>query len=111
MDIVYPCCAGLDIHKETVVVCARRHRDQGRARQETRTFGTTTRQLLELADWLSEQGVTHLAMESTGVYWKPVWNVLEGQFEMLLVNARDIKPGASRRTRVFTVCPAPRWHW
>src|SRR3984957_3593772 len=79
VDIVYPCCAGLDIHKETVVACVRRHGGQGPARQETRTFGTATHALLALADWLSEQEVTHLAMESTGVYWKPVWNVLEGQ--------------------------------
>jgi transposase len=100
VDILYPCCAGLDIHKDTVVACVRRHRGQGPARQETRTFGTTTRALLELADWLSEEGVTHLAMESTGVYWKPVWNVLEGQFEMLLVNARDIKQVPGRKTDV-----------
>jgi transposase len=100
VDIVYACCAGLDIHQQSVVACVRRHRGQGPARQETRTFGTTTRALLELADWLSEQGVTHLAMESTGVYWKPVWNVLEGQFEMLLVNARDIKQVPGRKTDV-----------
>jgi transposase len=100
MDIVYPCCAGLDVHKETVVVCLRRHNGQGPARQETRTFGTATRPLLELSDWLSQQGATHLAMESTGVYWKPIWNVLEGQFEMLLVNAQHIKQVPGRKTDV-----------
>ena len=100
MDIVYPCCAGLDVHKETVVVCVRRHHGQGHAHQETRTFGTKTRQLLELADWLTDQRVTHLAMESTGVYWKPIWNILEGQFEMLLVNALHIKQVPGRKTDV-----------
>jgi transposase len=90
----------LDIHKQTVVACVRCQDAKGGARQETRTFGTTTRALLELADWLSAQGVTHLAMESTGVYWKPVWNVLEGQFEMLLANARDIKQVPGRKTDV-----------
>jgi transposase len=97
---MYPCCAGLDIHKETVVACVRRQPDQGPARHETRTFGTTTDQVLALADWLAEQGVTHLAMESTGVYWKPVWNLLEGQFEMLLVNAQHIKQVPGRKTDV-----------
>jgi transposase len=90
----------LDIHKDTVVVCLRRHSGQGPTHQETRTFKTTTHQLLEMADWLSQQGATHLAMESTGVYWKPIWNVLEGQFEMLLVNAQHIKQVPGRKTDV-----------
>jgi transposase len=67
MDLLYPCCAGLDVHKDTVVACVRRLDAKGRVQQQTRTFGTMTSQLLELADWLAEQGVTHLAMESTGV--------------------------------------------
>ncbi len=100
MDIVYSCCAGLDVHKDTVVVCVRRHNGQGPAHQETRTFLTMTRHLLELADWLSQQGVTHLAMESTGVYWKPIWNILEGRFKMLLVNAQHIKQVPGRKTDV-----------
>jgi len=67
---------------------------------QTRTFGTTTAALLELADWLTEEGVTHVAMESTGVYWKPVWNLLEGLFTMLLVNAQHIKQVPGRKTDV-----------
>ena len=100
MEIVYRCCAGIDVHKKTVVVCVRCQPDSGPARQETRTFGTMTAQLLELADWLLEQGVTHLAMESTGVYWKPIWNLLEGLFQILLVNARHIKQVPGRKTDV-----------
>jgi transposase len=100
MDLLYTSCAGLDIHKETVVACVRRLDAKGKVRQQTRTFGTMTSQLLELADWLAEQAVTHVAMESTGVYWKPIWNLLEGQFEILLVNAQHIKQVPGRKTDV-----------
>lgn len=100
MDILYPCCAGLDVHKETVVACVRRLHAKGKVQQPTRTFGTTTSELLALADWLAEQAVTHVAMESTGVYWKPIWNILEGQFEILLVNAQHIKQVPGRKTDV-----------
>ena len=68
MDILYRCCAGLDVHKKTVVACVRRSDAAGPARQEVRTFGTRTCDLLALSDWLAEQGVEHVAMESTGVY-------------------------------------------
>jgi transposase len=99
MDALYRCCAGLDIHKDTVVACVRRLDEHGHVSEEIRTFGTMTAALLSLADWLAEQGVTHAAMESTGVYWKPVYHVLEGQFELLLVNAQHInKCRAARRT-------------
>jgi transposase len=100
MDILFPCCAGLDVHKETVVACVRRINAKGKAHGQTRTFGTMTAQLLELADWLAESGVTHVAMESTGVYWKPIWNLLEGQFQILLVNAQHIKQVPGRKTDV-----------
>jgi len=100
MDILYPCCAGLDVHKDTVVVCVRRVDAKGKMRQQTRTFGAMTGQLLELADWLAQEGVTHAAMESTGVYWKPIWNVLEDQFHILLVNAQHIKQVPGRKTDV-----------
>jgi transposase len=100
MDTLYPVCAGLDVHKETVVACLRRTDGGGKARQEVRTFGTMTSQLLELSDWLSAEGVTHVAMESTGVYWKPIWNILEDQFEILLVNAQHIKQVPGRKTDV-----------
>lgn len=100
MEALYRCCAGLDVHKDTVTACVRRVDERGRAREEIRTFGTMTGMLLALADWLLEAGVTHVAMESTGVYWKPVYHVLEGQFELLLVNAQHIKQVPGRKTDV-----------
>jgi transposase len=100
MDILYPACAGLDVHKDTVVACVRRVEGRGKPWRETRTFGTMTSQLLELADWLAEQRVTHVAMESTGVYWKPIWNLLEGLFQILLVNAQHLKQVPGRKTDV-----------
>jgi len=100
MDIVYACCCGLDVHKESVVATVRRRLDSGKVRQQTRTFGTMTQDLLELADWLDAEGATHLAMESTGVYWKPIWNLLEERFEILLVNAQHIKHVPGRKTDV-----------
>lgn len=100
MDTVYACCAGLDVHKETVVATVRRRLDNGKVLQVTRTYGTMTTQLLELGDWLEAEGVTHLAMESTGVYWKPIWNLLEDRFEILLVNAQHIKHVPGRKTDV-----------
>jgi transposase len=92
MDILYACCAGLDVHKETVVATVRRRLDSGKVVQRTRTYGTMTEQLLELADWLAAEGVTYLAMESTGVYWKPI--------QILLVNAQQIKHVPGRKTDV-----------
>jgi transposase len=99
MDVMYPRCAGLDVHKDTVVACARVVTD-GKLRQEVRTFGTTTTQLLALADWLQEHGCTHAAMESTGVYWKPVWHVLEESLTLVLANAMHIKNVPGRKTDV-----------
>jgi transposase len=100
MDTLYPHCAGLDVHKDTVVACVRHHAGAGRPRQEVRTFATHTRGLTDLADWLAAEGVTHAAMESTGVYWKPVFNLLEGRVEVLLVNAQRIKQVPGRKTDV-----------
>src|SRR5947209_4334028 len=100
MDTLYPCCAGLDVHKATVVACVRTATAGGKARREVRTFGTMTADLLALADWLAGAGVTHVAMESTGVYWKPVFHLLEGRFEILLVNAQHIKQVPGRKTDV-----------
>jgi transposase len=98
MDTLYPCCAGLDVHKATVVACARTATAGGRVRREVRTFGTMTADLLALADWLAGAGVTHVAMESTGVHWKPVFHLLEGRFAVLLVNAQHIKQVPGRKT-------------
>ena len=101
MEILHPHCAGLDVHKDTVVACARvvAHTGGG-VRQEVETFCTTTKALLALSDWLSDRGVTHVAMEATGVYWKPVWHVLEGSFELVLANAAHIKNVPGRKTDV-----------
>lgn len=100
MDTHYPLCAGLDVHKDTVVAAVRRT-DQGhRFRSEVRTFGTTTPDLLGLLDWLVQVGVPVVAMESTGVYWKPVFNILEGSLEVMLVNPEHIKQVPGRKTDV-----------
>jgi transposase len=100
MDVVYERCCGLDLHKKTVVACLLAPDSDGKVKPDVRTFGTMTDELLRLADWLAEAGCTHVAMESTGVYWKPVWNLLEGQFELLLVNAQHIKAVPGRKTDV-----------
>jgi transposase len=99
MDLLYPVCCGLDVHKASVTACLRSPGDAQR-RQEVRTFGTTTRELLRLADWLVAAGCTHVAMESTGVYWRPVYNLLEGSFELFLVNAQHVKMVPGRKTDV-----------
>lgn len=98
MEVVYPCCCGLDVHKKSITACVLWTETKGKSRKEKRSFGTFTQDLLRLADWLQECGVTHLAMESTGVYWKPVWNILAEQFEVLLVNAQHIKAVPGRKT-------------
>jgi len=95
VQVVYERCAGLDVHKKTVVAAV-----IGPEGQETRTYGTMTRDLLALGDWLGECGVTHVAMESSGVYWKPVYNVLEDAFTLLVVNAQRIKAVPGRKTDV-----------
>jgi transposase len=91
MRIVYARCCGLDVHKKSMTACVLLRDAAGATQQEIRRFGTMTRDLLELADWLYGLPVSHVAMESTGVYWKPVWNILEGQFAVLLINAQPIK--------------------
>ncbi len=101
MDQLYDCCAGLDVHKETVVATVRRRKENGKLWEQTRRYGTMTEQLLELADWLEAEGVTHVAMESTGVYWKPIWNLMEDRFKILLVNAQHIKHVPGRKTDVI----------
>lgn len=99
MEVLYPRCSGLDVHKKTVVA-AIRLADGGQIAREVRTFETTTAGLAALAAWLTESRVTHVAMEATGVYWKPVWHILssEGRFEQVLANAQHVKavPGRKR---------------
>ena len=96
MEVLYERCGALDVHKKVVVACVTT--PEGK---ETKTFGTMTSELLELADYLVSKGCTHVAMESTGVYWKPIYNILEGLgMEILVVNARDIKAVPGRKTDV-----------
>jgi transposase len=99
MDVVYRRCCGIDVHKETVAACVLQWEEGGQVRKEKKVFGTMTRSLHELAAWLSQHEVTHVAMEATGVYWEPVWNVLEGQFHLLLINPEhyNIRGYAARR--------------
>jgi len=100
MDVLYPRCAGLDVHKDTVVAGVRLAGD-GPVRTEVRTFSTTTPGLLALSAWLAEHGCTHVAMEATGVYWKPVWHILsDGEFTLILANAAHVKNVPGRKTDV-----------
>jgi transposase len=98
MDVLYERCAGLDLHKRMIMACRLVPGPGGQPGKEIRQFGTMTADLLALGDWLAEAGVTHVAMESTGIYWKPVWNLLEERFTLLLVNAAHVKvvPGRKR---------------
>jgi transposase len=100
MQVIYACCAGLDVHKDSVFVCIRRMSDDGKVSEEIRVFGTKTGELLALGDWLVSKGVTHAAMESTGVYWKPIWNLLEDRLKLILVNAQHLKKVPGRKTDV-----------
>jgi transposase len=100
MELLYRCCAALDVHKASVVACRVRTLANGQKQQEIQSFGTTTPELLRLLDWLREWGVTHVAMESTGEYWKPVYYLLEGHVELLLVNARHVQQVPGRKTDV-----------
>jgi transposase len=100
MQVLYERCCGLDVHKMTVAACVLVPGPGGAPRKEVRTFGTMAADLLALGDWLAGQGVTHVAMESTGVYWRPVWNLLEERFALLLVNAAHVKAVPGRKTDV-----------
>src|SRR2546427_3251918 len=95
MNVLYERCCGLDVHKKSVVACL--ITPQGK---QIRTFATMTGDILRMADWLTQEGCTDVAMESTGVFWKPIYNLLEGQFELLVVNAQHIKTVPGRKTDV-----------
>jgi transposase len=104
MEVLYPHCAGLDVHKDTVVACVR-HMCSGTVKTQVRTFATTTQQLMALSDWLSAEGAAQIAMEATGVYWKPVWHILsDGEFQLLLANAAQVKNVPGRKTDVNDAC-------
>lgn len=100
MDVIYPSVAGLDVHQKVIVACRRRLIGAGQAESEVEKFGTSTRELKRLSGWLSAWGVKQVAMESTGVLWQPVWNVLCGEFELVLVNAQHLKKVPGRKTDV-----------
>jgi transposase len=100
MDVLYERCCGLDVHKKTVVACVLTPGRPGQPQKEVRTFGTMTADLLALADWLGAAEVTHVAMESTGVYWQPVWNLLEDRFTLLLANAQQVQQVPGRKSDV-----------
>ena len=100
MDVIVQRPAALDVHKEQVTACVRFAAPDGARAQEVREFKTTVGGLLVLHDWLTAHGVTHVAMEATGVYWKPVWAILEDDFECILVNARHVKNVPGRKTDV-----------
>lgn len=100
MELLIARCAGMDVHQATVVVTVRTSGDEGDRRSVTETFGTMTPDLLALRDWLQAHGVTHVAMESTGVYWKPVYYVLEDTFTLLLINMHELKRVPGRKTDV-----------
>ena len=100
MEVLHAHCAGLDVHKDAVVACAR-HMVDGAVKREVRSFKTTTKELMALSAWLSVEGCTHLVMEATGVYWKPVWHILaDGEFELVLANAAHVKNVPGRKTDV-----------
>lgn len=98
MEILYPRCAGFDIHKKTVRVCVLIQQENGKVSKEFRTYSTTTADLLALLDWLLQLGCSHVALEGTGVYWKPIYNLFEGHIQVLVVNAQHIKAVPGRKT-------------
>ena len=99
MDVMYRRCAGLDVHQQTVVACAR-VMEKRKVRQEVETFGTTVQELVALKGWLLGHGCTHAVMESTGVYWKPVWQVLEGSLDLILANAHEVRSLPGRKSDI-----------
>jgi transposase len=100
MQVLYARCGGLDVHQKTVVACVMITQPNGKVDKSTRTFATTTAALLTLADWLASLQVSHVAMESTGVFWRPIYTVLEDQFELILANAHEVKALPGRKTDV-----------
>ena len=99
MELVYERCSGLDVHKKSVVACLSTPDAKGQRHKETRPFSTMTQDVLAMLDWLKAARCTHVAMESTGVFWKPIYNLLEGHFELLVVNAQHMKAVPGRKVR------------
>lgn len=111
METIYPICCGLDVHQASVSACLRRVRADGTVSVEAQEFSTTVKGLTALADWLVEEGCPIAALESTGVYWKPVWHILSPLLDVWVLNARDVKQRRGKRGTV----PMPNgsqnwWH-
>ena len=100
MEVVYARCAGLDVHKKKILACVRVANQRGSVERQVKTFGTTTGDLMAMSDRLRSHTVTHVAMESTGIFWKPIYAILEGTFTLLVVNAAHIKAVPGRKTDV-----------
>ena len=100
MDVVYPRCSGIDVHKRFVVACVSCVQANGQRSKEVRQFTTMTHEIVAMKEWLKASGCSHVAMESTGVYWKPIFHVLEGAFEIVLVNAQHMKVVPGRKTNI-----------
>src|SRR5579859_6519647 len=100
MEVIYRRCCGLDVHKKLVVACLIITNEAGKREKQVRSFGTMTEDILAMIDWLKAWQCTHVAMESTGVYWKPIYNLMEGEFQLLVVNAQHIKAVPGRKTDV-----------
>ncbi len=99
MEVLYPRCSGIDVHKRFLVACLSSVGAKGQRHKELRQFGTMTGEILALKEWLKAAGCTHVALESTGVYWKPIYHVLEDSFEIVLVNAQHMKAVPGRKVR------------
>lgn len=100
MKVEHKCCAGLDVHKRVVVACVLKGEPGQEPVSETKSFGTTTSEVMEMLEWLKGHGVTHAAMEATGNFWMPVYNLLEGHFELIVTNAAHMKAVPGRKTDV-----------
>ena len=100
MEIIFERCCGIDVHKETLTACIMIGEGGKVTKKEIRTYTTMTEDIEQLRDWLKSEGVTHVAMESTGIYWRPIFNILEEDFEIILANARHIKNVPGRKTDV-----------
>ncbi len=98
MQVLHTCCCGLDVHKRFVVACLIQPGDDGTSRKTFQRFSTLTPDLLRLVDWLQQAACSHVALESTGVYWKPIFNLMEGLFQIVLVNAQHMKAVPGRKT-------------
>ena len=107
MQVLYTRCAGLDVHKDTIVACVRCVSEP--RQQQVRSFATTTSGLVALSEWLASHGCSHVAMEATGIYWKPVWHVLEAEFELVLANAQHVRNVPGRNSWTPSRPPCARW--